>query len=809
MNARPLSFPIAAASTAIAAAVLSAAAAAPATQTDPVRGQTLQRALCSNVLVPQGRSLHIDPSAPRVSLSAVRAEISIEGPVATTALTFTATNAGSSMGEAELLVPVPAGAAITGFEFEGGADGPTATVLARDDAIATYRAIVARIQDPALLEFAGHGVVRSSVFPVPAGETLDVRLTYTNLLEAAGERLDYLLPRSAAHGGHIPWRVRAKVEAAAPIVEVYSPTHPLRTVEATRTSRTVTVAGAPDGRIQGGDLRISVLATDDALANTLFTTADPDGDGGWFLFLAAGGERDADAPPPPPREVTVVIDRSGSMSGPKFDQAIAAARQVVEGLDFGEAVQVVDYSNEVARFAPAPVVKTNESIAQLREYLSSLESGGGTNLDGALQVALTQEPREGFLPVVLFLTDGLPTEGETREHVIRERAEAANVHDRRVFTFGVGHDVNAPLLDAVANLSRGRATYVRPEESVEGAIGGVFANLAGPLVTDLAFEALDASGQPTTRAFRDVHPRRLPDLFEGDRVLILGRYLGGVDAATIRVAGARGDDRIRWTATCDLTHESTEHDFVRRLWAMRQVAALEDDLRTAGADPAMLASLKDDPRFRETIAEILDVATKHGVLSDSTAFLAREGSIAGGAEAILATACGANLDNNGVRSGSHGVAQQQNIQTNRSQAWVTSNALLDSGGNQIAAYGVQQTGCRAYFAGANGWVDGRLALREGELEPDRTVVLGTPEHGALLDALQREGRLREVCLPGAMVVEVGGEVVLVTPDRPEGEPGAEAPYGEGLDADGADGAPGATGAGPAPEAAGVGGLRRW
>jgi len=795
-------FPFAAAAAAIAAAVLSAAAAAP--QSDPVRTHTLQRELCSNVLVPQGRSLHVDPSAPQVTLSAVRADIAIDGPVATTTLTFTASNAGSALGEAELLVPVPAGAAITGFDFEGDADGATATVLAKDDAIATYRSIVARIQDPALLEFAGHGVVRSSVFPVPAGETLDVRLTYTNLLEAEGERLDYLLPRSAAHGGHIPWSVRAEVKASAPIVEVYSPTHPLMTVDATRTSRTVTVAGTPDGRIQGGDLRISVLATDDALANTLFTTADPDGDGGWFLFLAAGGERAADAPAPPPREVTVVIDRSGSMSGPKFDQAIEAARQVVEGLDFGEAVQIVDYSNEVARFAPAPVVKSKETIAELRAYLSSLESGGGTNLDGALQTALAQEPREGFLPVVLFLTDGLPTEGETREHVIRERAEAANAHGRRVFTFGVGHDVNAPLLDAVANLSRGRATYVRPEENVESAIGSVFANLAGPLVTDLAFEALDAGGQPTTRAFRDVHPRRLPDLFEGDRVLILGRYLGGVDAATIRVAGTRGGDRIRWTATCDLTHESTEHDFVRRLWAMRQVAALEDDLRTRGADPAMLASLKDDPRFRETIAEILDVATKHGVLSDSTAFLAREGSIAGGAEAILATACSANLDNNGVRSGSHGVAQQLNIQTNRSQAWVTSNALLDAGGNAIAASGVQQTGCRAYFAGANGWVDGRLALREGALEPDRTVVLGTPEHEALLDALQREGRLREVCLPGAMALEVGGEVVLVTPERPEGETGADAPYGEGVGADGASDPPEASAA-----PADVDGTRRW
>ena len=710
-----------------------------------------QRAWCSNVLVPQGRSLHVDRTAPQVSVAAVDADIAIDGQVATTTLTLTARNDGPREGEAEILIPVPEDAVVTAFDFEGVAAEPTAKVLAKDEAIATYRSIVAKLRDPALLEFSGHGALRTSVFPVPANGTTDVRISYRTVLANEDDRIDYVLPRSATTFGVRPpaWTIRATIRANEPIADIYSPTHPIVASASSTRESTLEVSAGPSGTILPGDFRLAILSTDEALGNMIFTTANPDGDGGWFLFLATAGEelvrRTEDAPP---REVTLVIDRSGSMSGEKFEQAVEAARQIVESLEYGEALQIIDYANDVARFAPAPVVKTKANIEALRGYLASLKSNGGTNLDGALGAALDQEPSPGFLPVVLFLTDGLPTEGETREHVIRERAEARNEHDRRIFTFGVGNDVNAPLLDAVALASRGRATYVRPSEDVESAIGDVFEGLSGPLVTDLTFEALDETGAKSTRAIRDVHPRVLPDLYTGDRVLVLGRYLGGVDAATLRLTGKRGSKPIVWHADANLAHDSTEYDFVRRLWAMRQVAALEDDLRTRGADPTALAALRDDPQFEETIAALLDVATRHGVLSDSTAFLARAGALGKNGEEILALACSGNLDNNMVRSGEFGVAQQLNIKANRSQAWITSNQLLDANGQRSNASGVVQAGCRAFFAHDGKWLDGRLALADSPVEPDRTVVIGTEEYEEVLDALHIKPAARRGELAG-------------------------------------------------------------
>ena len=740
----------------------------------------VQRAWSSNVLVPQGRSLHVDRTAPLVSVAAVDAQITIDGQLATTTLTLTARNDGPREGEAEILFPVPEDAVVTAFDFEGDAAEPTAKVFAKDEAIATYRSIVSTLRDPALLEFAGHGALRTSVFPVPANGTTDVQISYRTVLTNKGDRLDYVLPRSAAtFGVQAPaWTIRATIRTNEPIADIYSPSHPIVTTAASAHESSLEVSPGPTGTVLPGDFRLAILSTDEALGNMIFTTANPDGDGGWFLFLATAGEElvrtTEDAPR---REVTLVIDRSGSMSGEKFEQAVEAARQIVESLDYGEALQIIDYANDVARFAPAPVVKTKANIETLRGYLSSLKSNGGTNLDGALGAALDQEPSPGFLPVVLFLTDGLPTEGETREHVIRERAAARNEHNRRIFTFGVGNDVNAPLLDAVALASRGRATYVRPADDVESAISDVFESLSGPLVTDLAFEALDESGAATTRAIRDIHPRVLPDLYTGDRVLVLGRYLGGVDAATLRLTGMRGSKPIVWNADADLAHNSTEFDFVRRLWAMRQVAALEDDLRTRGADPAALSALQDDPQFKETIAALLDVATRHGVLSDSTAFLARAGALGRNGDEILALACSSNIGNNMVRSGEHGVAQQLNIKANRSQSWLTSNQLLDANGQRASASGVVQAGCRAFFANDGKWLDGRLALADSPVEPDRTVVIGTDEYEEILDALDIEMRLPEASLPGSLLVHVNGETVLIrenkVADSGEGEANGE------------------------------------
>src|SRR5262249_37330236 len=159
-----------------------------------------------------------------------------------------------------------------------------------------------------------------------------------------------------------------------------------------------------------------------------------------------------------------------------------------------------------------------------RRHVESIQPRGGTNLHDALLQALRSPPLEAkadSVPIVLLLTDGIPTVGPTREQDLRALVEKGNPHARRVFCFGVGNDVNVPLPDRIADTTRGTTTYVLPEEDVEAKVGRTFARLRGPVLAEPGLACEGAS-----RRIADVLPRRLPDLYAGDQLVVLGRYRG-------------------------------------------------------------------------------------------------------------------------------------------------------------------------------------------------------------------------------------------------------------------------------------------
>ncbi len=205
----------------------------------------------------------------------------------------------------------------------------------------------------------------------------------------------------------------------------------------------------------------------------------------------------------------------------------------------GEAFNIITYSDTVDRFSETPIKKDKDTEKAAMQYIHAITANGGTNLHDALQTALMQKPAEGFLPLVLFLTDGLPTVGQTDELSIRNLVTQANPHHRRVFTFGVGFDVNAPLLEGLADKSRGRAEFVLPLEDVEVKVGKVFASLNGPVLACPKLAVLDAKGQLAQGRVQDLLPGELPDLYAADQLIVLGRYIGN-DPMTLAVQGLQG-----------------------------------------------------------------------------------------------------------------------------------------------------------------------------------------------------------------------------------------------------------------------------
>lgn len=735
----------------------------------------------THLVVPQSRGFALTPGSAEVLVEGVEARIAIRGRSARTELEVTVSNPGHAQAEAVLLLPVPLDAALDAFTFEGPGASSSARLLPAEEARRTYDEIVARLRDPALLEFAGQGLLRSSVFPVPAGGRQRVRVGYDSLLAGGADRLDYLLPRSESLAGRVPWRIAVDVEGEGPIATVYSPSHPL-SVERLAPDR-LRLAVTRAGELQPGPFRLALVPERGLVSASLYAYPDGAAGGGYLLLVAGlpahlvGRERQVR------REVTLVIDRSGSMNGVKLEQARAAAIGVIEALDGEESFQIVDFAAEVRAFAPRPVPRSAENVRAARTYLDELRPLGGTNIGEALQIALAQEPRPETLPIVLFLTDGLPTVGLRGELELARAVEGANAHGRRIFTFGVGADVNVPLLDRLSDTTRAVSTFVAPGEDVEEAVAAVFARLHGPLLTRVELAASQAVEAGATRRILDVVPRSLPDVYRGDSLVVLARYVGAGPLA-LELSGDLFGEPLRLPLRFELDAASTRNAFVPRLWAARQIAYLVDEVRQAGADPDLAGTDPfSHPRLAELREEILRLSTEFGVLTEHTAFLALEGSQLedwGG----LVAACGVSLDERAIaqRWGLEALGQGRNFNNQKLQSQVDySNAMWNERLERTEFHGVQQIADRAFYARGGRWIDARLVAAGKGFEPDQVVVLGSGAHRELVGALVGEGREGCLSLGGEVLLEHGGRTILVRnggqsetgPGSPDG--GSDAP----------------------------------
>jgi Ca-activated chloride channel family protein len=768
---------------AVAAVAVLIALAGAQTMSVDVRVSAAARPFAAHVIVPQTRAFAIGQPAV-VRMTGVEVGVVIVEQVATTMMDISLENTGYVRQEAELVVPVPDGAVVRGFTFQGAAPEAKAEVLAKGDASRIYHEIVAKVRDPALLEFAGYNLIRSSVFPVEPRGTQKVRLTYEHILDADGHRVDYVLPRSEALDYAAPWKISVRIKSKRPVATVYSPSHRIETARPRagdeELSNIVSVRVPDEAAKEPGAFRLSYLIEDDGVTASLLAYPDPKIGGGYFLLLAGVPAKLPKGAGAIKREVTLVFDRSGSMNGGKIEQVREAALQVLAGLEPGEAFNIMVYNEAVDLFAERPVIKSDETVKRARAYLKGVQARGGTNIHDALVEALRQKPTEGMLPIVLFLTDGLPTIGQTSEVAIREVAMKANPHQRRIFTFGVGVDVNTPLLEKIAMETRATPTFVLPREDVEAKVGQVFARLAGPVLAEPKLAVVAPNGEPALGRTRDLIPSRLPDLFENDQLVLLGQYVGE-EPVTFRLSGNYLGRQRTFTFRFDLAKATTRNAFVPRLWASRKIAVLIDAVRQAGADGARDGSValtgaltaanaagSTDPRIKELVTEIVRLSTEFGILTEYTAFLAREGTDLSKPGEVMAQAMSNFRDRAmNTRAGLGAVNQSLNTQSQLAQQSLNGrNAYFDANMNRVSIANVQQVSDRAFYQRGNQWVDSRIINSADRQRPAREVRFGSDEFRTLADRLAREGRQGTIALRGDVLMQVDGETLLIK--GPEG-----------------------------------------
>src|SRR3954470_3652343 len=403
-------------------------------------------------------------------------------------------NRGSTVGEADYVFPLPKNAAFQDLQLEINGELVSGETFGADEARRMYEEIVRRQRDPALVEWMGYGMLRARIFPIAPGEHKNVVVRFQSVAQREGDalRVDYFgggkADASRAGASDAPVHLSLTYPARAGLGRAYSPTHELDTHD-----RGSEMQVSVRGDARNATLLVPV-ARADAPSITVLTNAPGREDGFAMITVAPPDRRGGESVTP--RDITLVLDVSGSMAGQKMTQARAAGRQLLETLQPQDRFRLIDFSSDVHTFRDDFVRATPDNLQSARRYLDGLDASGSTNIEGALREAMRGDTPAGRLPLVLFITDGEPTVGERNPERLVEIG-SGRIDNRgrgsdaptRIFTFGLGADVNVVLLEQLALGAHGTSQFVKPEESVERSVSVVATRLVDPILTDVHVRA--------------------------------------------------------------------------------------------------------------------------------------------------------------------------------------------------------------------------------------------------------------------------------------------------------------------------------
>jgi Ca-activated chloride channel family protein len=672
-------------------------------------------------------------------------------------------NTGGQVMEVAFVFPLPYDGAIDQLTLLVDGKEYQAKLLPADEARKNYEEIVRKNRDPALLEWLGQGMFQTSVFPIPPGAERTITLRYTQLCRKSHGLTDFLFPLSTAKYTSQPvekLRIRLAVDSQEPINNVYSPTHTVKIDRPDGKHAVVTYDAT--GIVPGEDFRLLYDAGEGSVAASVLSYRPKADEDGYFLLLATPQIESADSQPVA-KTVVFVVDRSGSMTGEKLEQAKGALKFVLNNLREGDLFNIVAYDSEIETFRPELQRLNDETRTAAISYVAGLYAGGSTDINAALRRGLEMLTDSSRPSYMIFLTDGLPTAGEMGETAIVNNAAQSNHVRARLFTFGVGYDVNSRLLDKLARANFGESEYVRPDEDIEAAVSKLYRRIGAPVMTDVSIELFSKGVKPAEAKLNRVYPKGPFDLFAGDQVVVVGRYSNpGTNDNVLQLKGTVNGEPQEFVFTTELAKLSRDdtNSFVGKLWATRRVGEIIDEMDLKG-------------RNEELVKELVALATEHGILTPYTSFLADETSDVR-AVPLNVTRAMSESDALSVVSGESGVRQREakGMFQKAAQAPAAAAAGRGKGGGgggyfggnvqyydtvtdeQVAVDRIRQIGRKTFFQRGERWVDSTVS--EEEEKAARKVDRYSREY---FDLVERYGRhvAQYLALDDPIVVKLDGQ----------------------------------------------------
>ncbi len=492
---------------------------------------------------------------------------------------------------------IPEGSQLVSFALETNGQLVQAEIVERKQAAATYEAAVQRANDPALLEWVDDRTVRARIFPVPA---LGVRRTvvrYQQLLTESEGKLRYSYPLAGPAG-----KQAVSIEELSLAVELGA-LHERYTIATLGEARVEEggkrVTMRRSGYTPRADFQLELTRKPDQPREPLrLAMLDPGGDQARYVMVRYSPDVAFEAVTMPRGEVVVVVDTSAAGDPSEYQTRLAVTEALLRSLSEGDRFAVMSADVRADALYPATSLADAgpQAVSEALETLAAHGTGGATDLGSIFELAL--EHVHGLeQPAVIYVGDGMATSGERGGEALAERLRRSMAGSRaRLFTVGVGQDVDERLLQTLARVGGGASLRVDgPEQAIVRALE-LSGALKTPTITDLHLdlgEGLD-----------DVFFSTTGKLSRGQELVVLARTHHDLPDE-ITVSGRLGGKPF------ERTHEPERLDgvtkkLVPRLWAGAYIERLLGDSRGPQA----------------VRGKILSLGLEYGLMSPHTSFLA-------------------------------------------------------------------------------------------------------------------------------------------------------------------------------------------
>ncbi len=576
----------------------------------------------------------------------------ISGFVARVTVTQQFHNPSTEKIEAVYTFPLPQDSAVDDMTIKIGSRTIVGQIKRREEAAKIYQQAIKEGKTAALLDQERPNIFTQTVGNIPAGEQIDVSISYTVRLKyedgayefsfpmVVGPRYIPGTPTGQQGGGFSPdtnkvpdaskitppiappgtraghdISIAVMLDAGVAIQDLRSPTHDIdvdRTGASSAVVRLHNESEIPNKdfilryNVAGGEIAEGLL-THTAPMPARMVTASANGSAvtanGYFTLILQPPARfnESDVTP---KELVFVIDSSGSMSGFPIEKCKRLIDHAIDGLYPGDTFNVIKFSGETAILFDEPVYPTADNVRKAKEFVNANWGGQGTEMMKAIRAALAPSDSQDHLRIVVFLTDGYV--GNDME-IIGEVQKHPNA---RVFSYGIGSSVNRFLLDKMAEEGRGEVEYVsakQDEKEAEAAANRLYERLRAPLLTDIS---IDFGSLPVA----DVYPKKTRDLFSARPVIITGRYTSGAEG-TLRLNGKRAGQPYSREIPVSFPALKAENPVVASLWAREKI----DDLMSQDWNGAQQGNMRKD--LQEQVTQI---GLEYRLMTQFTSFVAVE-----------------------------------------------------------------------------------------------------------------------------------------------------------------------------------------